>query len=175
MNYQPKPGDYGIISTNGYIGFLIRLGTFSRWNHAFVYIGEINGFGGGWIVEATTKGVVLSHISKYDGIPIAWNNHEAWGTHSHLSEDEERKIIITEALKYVGYPYDFRDIIVLGFRCLGLKMPRLFTSKLLANPKRLICSELIAILYKLAFRGEIVAKLVNLVTPCDLGWRLMYQ
>ena len=52
-NYEPKAGDYGVVKTSGILGWLIRLGTMSRWNHALVYIGD------GKIVEANLPGVQI--------------------------------------------------------------------------------------------------------------------
>ena len=61
--YEPKPGDFGVVKTNGLAARLIQLGTASRWNHAFIYIG------GGVIAEARPKeGLVLKSVSQYKKI-----------------------------------------------------------------------------------------------------------
>ena len=67
-NYQPKPGDYAVVKTNGIIGRLIRIGTTSRWNHAFIYLGN------DLIVEARPTGVTFGKASQYK--TLAYNQHE---------------------------------------------------------------------------------------------------
>ena len=95
-NYEPRIGDYGVIRSAGLFARLIQVGTLSRWNHAFIYVGN------GLIVEANPKGVQLSPVSKYD--LIAWNQHEDL-------TNRERLIIVNFALDQVGQPYNF---IVIG-------------------------------------------------------------
>jgi hypothetical protein len=159
MSYQPQPGDYGIVKTNGIIGRLIRIGTTSRWNHAFIYVGE------GVIVEANPTGVALSPVAKYPR--IAWNHHEEL-------TDEQRKIIVDTAVDQVGLPYDFMDIVALLLRIFGLKVPIYKLFKVLARRKSWFCSELVTHCYNKAN-----LKLINspeyLVTPGDLAERLVYQ
>ena len=155
---KPIPGQYGVVATPGFFGFLIRLGTFSRWNHAFIYIGK------GQIVEANPKGVQVMPVSEYPN--IAWNQHEPLTATQRLA-------IVDTATSFIGKPYDFTDIFILTFRCLGLKLPRFFFGNV-SKHKGLICSELVAKAYKSA-GIELVAKADNLVTPSDLAYRLIYQ
>ena len=165
MTYQPKPGDYGVLATNGNFARLIQVGTLSPWNHAIIYIGVL-GMVDGWIAEATPRGVILSHISKYDGGRIAWNQHEE-------ITDIQRSQVLNYGLLKIGDPYDFIDIGILAFRILGLRLPHLFTGYV-AKSKGLICSELVAKAYKMA-GITLVEKDDNLVTPRDLAVRLIYQ
>jgi len=160
MSYTPRPGDYGVVKTNGLVGFLIRVGTMSRWNHAFICVDD------NLIVEARPIGATLSPVSKYPR--AAYNQHE------NIS-DEQREKIIDFAVKAVGTPYGFIDILVIFLRILGLR----FGSKTrlmswLGNKDGLICSELVAKAYETAD-----FKLINepsyIVTPGDLAERLIYQ
>jgi hypothetical protein len=160
MAYEPRIGDYGVVKTNGFFGKLIRVGTLSRWNHAFIYIGD------GLIVEATPLGVVISKDSKYE--VIGWNQHEG------LTE-AQRKLIATEAKRLVGKGYGFLDIANLVLRILGLKI--LASTTLLekmAQRYGVICSELVALSYDAA-KIELCNKPANIVTPGDLAERLIYQ
>lgn len=156
--YKPVPGDYGTVATSGFFGFLIRLGTFSRDNHAFIYIGD------GKIIEANPAGVQITELSQYSN--VAWNQHE------NLSSSQ-RLAILDSAHTFVGKPYDFIDIGILAFRILGMKLPHFLTGNVTKH-KGVICSELVAKSYKSA-GIVLVDKADNLVTPSDLTYRLIYQ
>ena len=160
MAYEPRLGDYGVVKTNGWAGFLIRLGTFSRWNHAFIYIGN------GQIIEARPTVVVISLASEYP--KIAWNQHEELNA-------QTRQNIINSAHSFVGKPYGFLDIGNIFLRILGLKV--LANTRLLerlAMRHGVICSELVSLAYK-AVGVDLTGNPDNTVTPGDLAERLIYQ
>ena len=160
-NYEPRIGDYGVIRSTGLFARLIQVGTLSRWNHAFIYVGN------GLIVEANPKGVQLSPISKYD--LIAWNQHEEL-------TNKERLIIVNFALDQVGQPYNFIVIGNIALRILGLKI--LAKTELMYHwaqkTKGYICSELVAEAYE-AIGDNLCKKDADLITPGDLAERLVYQ
>jgi hypothetical protein len=160
MSYEPRPGDFGVVKTYGLIGRLIRLGTSSRWNHAFIYVGD------GLIVEANPTGVAISPANKYTN--IAWNHHEELTT-------AQRNIIVEAARKEVGKPYAFVDIAVIFFRIIGLRFirPNVFWKKL-ALQNGWFCSELASHCYRVA-GIDLLNKKDDLVTPGDLAERLVYQ
>lgn len=158
--YAPRPGDYGVVKTSGWIGFLIRVGTMARWNHTFIYIGD------GKIIEANPTGVEIKPVTEYP--LIAWNQHE-------VLTEKQRNRIVEEAQKLVGRPYGFLDIANLILRILGLKI--LANTSLLtkmAERYGVICSELVALSYQAA-SITLVDKPANIVTPGDLAERLIYQ
>lgn len=158
--YQPRAGDYGVVKTNGFFGWLIRLGTVSRWNHCFIYIDK------DFIIGADPTGVKMSPLSNYKN--VAWNKHE------DLTEDQ-RKIIVEEAIKAVGEPYGFFTIALLTFRILGLKLlSNLSIVKKLAAKDGFICSELVDSCYAKA-GISLIDKPDYLVVPGDLAERLIYQ
>lgn len=158
MTYTPAMGDYGVVKTNGWMGMLIRVGTVSRWNHAFIYIGD------GKIVEANPKGVAISDVSKYKD--IAWNQHE------QLTEAQRQKIV-KRAKQMVGEPYGFGAILVIALKILGLKIiPKL--RKFAENEKSVICSQLVAMSYSSA-KVKVCSKPHAFTTPGDLAFRLIYQ
>ena len=66
--YTPIAGDYFVVKTHGLAGMLIRIGTFSEWNHAGIYIGD------GKIIEARPQGVTISDLSKYELLGINTKN-----------------------------------------------------------------------------------------------------
>jgi len=160
MSYLPKPGDFGVVKTSGIVGRLIRIGTASRWNHAFICVGE------GIIVEANPTGVAISPSSKYP--------HIAWNQHDKLTAPV-RDAIVELALKEVGKPYAFLDIAALFFRIVGLRFikPNVFWKKL-AKQDSWFCSELVAHCYREAGL-TLINKKDDLVTPGDLAERLVYQ
>jgi len=160
MAYEPKSGDYGVVRTSGWAAKFIQVGTVSRWNHAFIYIGD------GQIVEARPTGVVISLANQYP--KIAWNQHEG-------IDDATRGKIVAAAHHFVGQPYGFLDIANILFRILGLKA--LANTKLfekLAMSHGLICSELVSLAYRDA-GIDLTGMPDHAVTPGDLAERLIYQ
>ena len=158
MMYQPRIGDYGVIKTHGFFGWLIRLGTFSRWNHAIVYIGN------GMAVSADPSGVKKDPITNWDN--IAWNQHEEL-------DDNQRMQIVNAALETVGSHYGFITIADIAFRILGLKIFSKAILDRLARHNGYICSELVAECYRKG--GLVIAEQDYLCTPGDLAERLIWQ
>jgi len=158
--YDPQMGDYGVVKTGGFFGKLIRFGTMSRWNHAFIYVG------GNKIVEANPRGVAISDVSEY--LVIGWNQHEG------LTQ-EQREKIYANAMKTVGKPYNFLVILSIALRILGLKIfANNKTLHRLSQHDGYICSELVAEAY--ADAGiNLFNKPADQVTPGDLAERLIYQ
>jgi uncharacterized protein YycO len=158
-SYEPREGDFGVIKSRGVFARLIQVGTVSRWNHAFIYIGN------GKIVEANPKGVEVSDASKYP--LIAWNRHEEL-------TDLDRKLIVQHAVEQVGKPYNFLIIFNLVLRILGLRaLANTHFLYKLAQKEGYICSELVAEAYAMA-RCPVTTKAPDLCTPGDLAERLVY-
>ena len=159
MSYQPRIGDYGVVKTNGWLGLIIRIGTVSRWNHAFIYIGD------GKIVEANPTGVEVSEL-RYE--KVAWNNHEEM-------TDEQREMIVKLSLDQVGRVYSFLTIALIILRILGMKI--LANSKFLlkaAEKDGYICSELVSECYFGAGVNLLPNKPDYTTVPGDLAERLIY-
>jgi len=157
--YYPRKGDYGVVKTNGWLGLIIRIGTVSRWNHAFIYIGD------GKIVEANPKGVEVSEL-RYK--KVAWNNHEEL-------TDEQREKIAQLSLDQVGRGYSFLTIALIILRILGMKV--LANSKFLlraAEKDGYICSELVSEVYMNAGVNLLPHKPDYTTVPGDLAERLIY-
>ena len=159
MIYEPQIGDFGIIKSKGIAARLIQVGTVSRWNHAFIYIGD------GKIIEAMpSKGITTNEVTKYE--KIAWNQHQG------LSKNQ-RMMIINKAQGLIGKEYGFLDILVIALRILGFKfLTGKFLEKLTMR-QGIICSELVAICYEEA--GITLNKPEYLITPGDLAEYLIYQ
>ena len=157
--YTPRVGDYGCVKTGGFFGRLIRIGTQSRWNHCFIYVGN------DFIVEANPTGVALSPVTKYE--KIAWNQHEeiSW---------TQREGIALHAKSLVGRPYSFGTIAGLVLRILGFRFLSNRVLAYMAKHKGYICSELVAECYRQA-HTILVCEQDWLVNPGDLAERLIYQ
>lgn len=158
--YTPKNGDFGVVKSNGIAARLIQIGTVSRWNHAFIYMGD------GIIAEATpSKGIKLSPVSNYT--KIAWNNNQD-------PTDEQRDLIVQKANSLLGRTYGFLDILIIALRIIGLRfLGGSFLEKMIMR-QGIICSEYVAICYGNA-GIQLVKKPEYLVTPGDLAEVIIYQ
>lgn len=134
------PGDFGLVSIKGGVGFLIRIGQFlngdgfRNYEHAFIYVGD------GKIVEAEPGGARISDLAEYDGRAILWS------TGLIPLTDEQRNLIVQSALAQEGTPYSFLDYLAIGLYRLGIKHPGV--AKRVEDSKHLICSQLVALDYE---------------------------
>lgn len=137
---MPKPGDFGLVSIKGGVGFLIRVGQFLNgdgfrdYEHAFIYVGD------GKIVEAEPGGALISDLAEYDGRSIIWS------TDLIPLTDEQRALIVQSALAQEGTPYSFLDYLAIALYRLGIKHPGV--AKRVESSKHLICSQLVALDYE---------------------------
>ena len=127
-----RTGQFGVVRTNSLAAWLIRLGTRSQVNHAFVFIEEDR------IVEAEGKGAVISHISKYDGAlcPVS----------DFALTDTEQAAVVEQARAVVGTPYGYLDIACLTLLSLGIRWQWLLARA--QSSKTLICSQLVDRVYR---------------------------
>ena len=138
-----QPGDYACVSipwlkkrifghtipVPNVIGYLIRLATWSRYDHSFIYVGS------GKIVEAQPQGAVLSDLDKYTRDALIWSADNI--------SPAQRKKIVNWALTLRGTPYGYLDIVYLGLATLGLKFNWIL--RRVEREDRLICSQLVAV------------------------------
>lgn len=154
---MPNSGDYFVVKTNGWAGWLIRIGTGSKWNHAGIYIGHNQ------IVEARPVGVTISDLSKYDGMPIIWN------TNVDTISTADREIIVERAKKFVGDKYGVWSIINLALKIIFLGVfPNLRRAE---DENAVICSQLVAWAYSVG-HVKVSDKQHALVTPKILADRI---
>lgn len=166
---NPQTGDYGCIKivwlhkklfgrnilVPNLFGYLIRLFTFSRYDHAFVYVGN------GKIVEAQPRGAILSEISKYNGDSMIWSQDSLTASQGNTIADK--------ALSLRGIPYGFLDIVYLGLATIGFKFQWLLNK--VEREDRLICSQLVALCGESAGIDTWLCGKANacLVTPANLA------
>jgi hypothetical protein len=132
----PVAGDFGLVSIEGGVGFLIRLGQFlngdgfHNYEHAFIYVGD------GKIVEAMPGGALVSDLSEYDGRTILWS------TGLIPLTAVQRNNIVSRALYQKGIPYSFLDYLAIALYRLHIKHPGV--AKRVEDSDHLICSQLVA-------------------------------
>lgn len=165
MNYQPRPGDFGLTQIHGRVGLLIKLGIwlnsdgFHDYQHAFVHIGD------GAVIEAMPGGAVRAALDKYAPEKVAW----------YRCPSENSAAICDEAHKLIGTPYSFMDYFALA--ALRLRLPRASKAlrRYVADSGHLICSALVDRAFE---RGGVNlftdGRLHGDVTPGDL-WRLVQE
>jgi len=152
-------GSYGCVRTGGFYAWLIRLGTRSKYNHAFVVMDSV-----GRIIEADPGGARWAHISDYG------NDCKVFNTTEQLT-DEQRTKICDKAQVLLGTPYGWTDIVRLSLRCLGLQW-RWLTQRA-DDEKAMICSQLVAACGQAAGVDWLCGREAPAaVTPGDLADRL---
>lgn len=127
-----RTGQFGVVKTKGFIPWLIRLGTRSQVNHAYIYVSD------DFIVEAEGTGAVHSRASKYGGslAPVSQFDFTA----------EERRAIADAAERLVGRPYGYLDIVGLSLLSLGIRWAWLLNRA--QSSRTLICSQLVDRAYR---------------------------
>lgn len=151
-------GDFGVTATGGTAAKLIRWGTQSSVNHAFVVIG------GGYIIEADPGGAKVNHLSNYP--------HAIFSTGSISLTDVQRLAIVDAAHDLLGTPYGWPDIVCIALaqrRLGGLMTSSNPIAKRISREDRLICSQLVDKAYELAGVHLFTdGRLPGLVSPGDL-------
>jgi uncharacterized protein YycO len=126
----PAPGSYGCVRTSGLYAWLIRVGTRSRYNHAFIVMDSV-----GRVIEADPGGARWAHLSDYgtDGM--------VFDTAEQLTP-EQRQRVCDKAQILLGTPYGWTDIARLSLRCLGVNWGWL--TQRADDEQAMICSQLVA-------------------------------
>lgn len=126
----PKPGTYACVRTGGFYAWLIRVGTRSKYNHAFLVVDEYGG-----IIEADPGGARRAMLADYRADAIVFDVNEP-------ITDEQRARVVAKATTLLGTPYGWTDIARLALRCAGVKWRWLTAAA--DNERAMICSQLVA-------------------------------
>jgi hypothetical protein len=126
-----KPGDIGFTRGSGFVGWLIRHGTSSKYAHCFIYVHKLND---GWLtVEAypsrdnSKNGVQLRHRTQGpDKVIRTWR------------DKAEQGAIITKSISMIGVKYGWGEIFRIALRLAGIKI------KGWESDKAVICSNHVA-------------------------------
>lgn len=158
----PGRGDFGVVSTPGLAAEIIRWGTESNVNHAFLYVGD------GLLIEARPGGAGYAHIDKYNGLTVEWS------TGAVPLDDVQRLKVIAHARTLVGTPYGWLDILAIGLtqrragRLINVDAPPWWVRRV-NDTHTLICSQLVDLAYYLAGVDLFTdTRLPGLVSPGDL-------
>lgn len=153
------PGSYGCVRTSGWQAWFIRVGTRSKFNHAFIVMDTA-----GRIIEADPGGARWAHISDYGNDPKVFDDGEQLTL-------QQRQQVMAKAQVLLGTPYGWLDIVCLAARCLGLRWQWL--TRRADDEKAMICSQLVAVCGEAAGVNWLCGREAPAeVTPGDLADRL---
>lgn len=147
----------GFSTIGGAVGFWVGLGQYingdgSKWSHVFIVLDDET------VMEAMPKGAQIVSLETYanKAIFVDWN-----------ISDEERKVIVAEARKLEGTPYNFLDYFALFLARFHIKPKWLV--RYIKSSNKLICSALADFVYnKAGVRLFSDGRLWHDVTPGDL-------
>lgn len=134
---NPRPGDFGLVSIPGGVGFLIRVGQwlngngFRNYEHAFIVLDEYS------LLEAMPGGAIVSSLDKYSHHRVRYSTVEL--------TDQQRADIVSQARKLQGTPYSILDYLAIAAKRFNLKFPGLDSR--VKSYKHMICSVVVAHLY----------------------------
>jgi len=157
MIKTPKPGDYGLTTIGGVLGFFVSLGQHlagdsSKYTHAFIVLDDNT------VMAAQPGGARIDKLSDY--------TNRAIYSGANLT-DTQRHAIVEQARALEGIPYSFLDYLAIALARFGIK-PKWLTN-FIANKKHMICSQLVDEVYRHAgiqlFND---GRLPQEVTPGDL-------
>lgn len=135
----PQPGDIGLTSIEGFVGWVIRLGQFlngdgfSHYEHAFIVLED------GMLIEAMPGGAQIVPMSEYDDREVLYVRPAGL-------TDSDRQRICDEARKYENIPYSFADYAAIAAHRLHLPLPGL--REFVESTHHQICSQLVDNAYR---------------------------
>lgn len=128
----PEPGDIGLTSIVGPVGWGIRLGQylngsgFGVYEHAFIVLDD------GTLLEAEPGGARIAGLDEYAGRHIEYVSPELTA--------EQRALICQKARAMVGIKYSFLDYAAIAAHRFQLPIPGL--RRYIASTGHQICSQL---------------------------------
>jgi hypothetical protein len=129
-----EPGRYFVVRTNGWVPAIIRALTRSRVDHAGIIV-PADETGRLRIVEAEPAGARIAYLDEYDPATVLITDEPL--------TDVQRAAIVQGALRRVGIPYGFLDILRLALILTIHRAPAWLTKR--ADEERAeICSQLVA-------------------------------
>jgi len=133
-------GQFGVVKSTGTYSTLIRFfqtmhnPDFAGYTHTFVAINETE------LVEAWPGGARKAPISEYSN--ILWSRFNLTQT--------QRDSIVQFNEDHLGDQYAWEDIPLIGLALLTKKATPAWLERIIANPHRVICSELVDASYQAA-------------------------
>lgn len=138
--HVPRPGDFGLVAIGGAAGLLVRIGqwlngsSFSPFQHAFLVLAE------GRVIEAEPGGARIVPLSNYAETNVVYSS---WNL-----ADFERHEIVVAGRSFKDVPYNWLDYFSLALLRFGIRPS--FVRKRAADPRHLICSQLVDLAYQRA-------------------------
>lgn len=157
MIKTPKPGDFGLTTIGGVLGFFVSLGQHlagdsSKYTHAFIVLDNNT------VLAAQPGGARVDLLSDYTNRAI----------YSDMDlTDDQRHAIVEQAKKLEGIPYSFLDYLAIALARFGIKPKWLI--KFISNKGHMICSQLVDEVYRrVGIKLFNDGRLPQEVTPGDL-------
>lgn len=136
MTYAPKPGDIFLVPMSGVAGPLIRLGQWAagdgltKYQHAGVVVGDVDGYEGTRTVEAYPGGAIVGRLNRFDPKKLVWLR----------CPPAYRDAVAAAALGYKGTPYSALDYDALALHRFHIPAPHL--KDFIQDHGHMICSQL---------------------------------
>lgn len=137
IHQSPLPGDIGLTSVVGPVGWGIRVGEYllgdgvTPYEHAFLVLED------GTLIEAQPGGAQIVGLDEYAGQHVEYVSPE-------LSM-EQRYLICEKGRAMVGTPYSFLDYAAIAAHRFRLPVPWL--RRYIASTKHQICSQMVDQIY----------------------------
>ena len=135
--YAPQPGYIGLVPMPGKVGKMIKVmqwlaaDGWTKIQHAFTVVGDVDGYRGTRIVEAMPGGALNSPLSRYDADTIVWLR----------CPPAYRDAVAAAALGMVGTGYSFLDYGALALHRFRIPTPHL--KAYIRSSGHQICSQLV--------------------------------
>lgn len=151
MTFTPRPGDFALSRSDGFVGAAIRVGTRSRYNHLRLVTSDR-----GDVLESLGQGATPGKIRPGDvvvSVPLT---------------DAQRAAVPAVATSLVGVQYSYVGVALLGLAQVGIHLPGPLADRL-RDPADLFCSQLWdeAVL-RVGFHAFADGRLPHNVSPGDL-------
>jgi len=136
VTYEPQPGDIGLTQIHGSVGLGIRIGQwlngdgFADYEHAFVVVGDVEGYDGPQLIEAEPGGARQMPLATYDTDTVVY---------LHCPQ-RCQDAVAAAALELIGTPYSFLDYGSLALHRLHIPAPLL--KRYIRSTGHEICSQL---------------------------------
>lgn len=162
--YDPNPGDIFAVPMDGVAGPVIKFGQWlngdgwTRYQHAGVVVGEVDGYQGTRTVEAYPGGAVIGRLDRFDPSEIVWLR----------CPPPYRDAVAGAALGMKGTPYSDLEYMALALHRFHIPAPHL--KAYIASGGHQICSQLAdAAALKGGWHIYADGRWPGYVTPNDLG------
>lgn len=164
MTYEGKPGDIFLVPMPKIGGLAIKIGQWvagdgwTKYQHAGVVVGQVDGYEGTRTVEAYPGGAIVGRLSRFDPEKIVWLR----------CPPAYRDAVAAAALGFKGIPYSALDYDALALHRFHIPAPHL--KDFIQDRGHMICSQLAdAAAEKGGWHIFADGRWPGYVTPNDLG------